>query len=244
MSPATGDNGASFHRSEFAKRLTALYVAAGSPSLRMLATWACHRADEATHSGRVFSVSAQRISDWKSGKNVPANFEVLQPVLTVLFDRVRRRKVPVDHRLVDIRSWREFWTHVNRQLTRARVEGNIHSLPASTKSGEERRASAAVPRGRGSRSLALVDGAANADLVSLLVCGQTAVDAAMWAAAGRDPAMLYDGSKLATALNYLDIALHPAPMMTHALVVDFLRTSSMSIDIDGRGHNDRASRSS
>ncbi|QIS17539.1 AAA family ATPase [Nocardia terpenica] len=95
-------------RNEFARRLGALHRAAGSPSLRNVAMLAQQRAQEAGE-GRSALASVQRISDWMTGRNVPARFESLQPVLQVLILRARRRAgTPSD--AVNLRAWRALWS--------------------------------------------------------------------------------------------------------------------------------------
>ena len=59
-------------REEFARHLNALYAAAGCPSLRSLAGNAQLRARAGRAPGSAVAVTAQRISDWKAGRNVPA----------------------------------------------------------------------------------------------------------------------------------------------------------------------------
>lgn len=109
----TGDNRAAERpqndtpaRREFAESFAELHRRAGSPPLRGVASAARERAHAGKYGGS--PVSAQRISDWKAGRNVPANFDTLRPVLLVLSDRARRR----DERradLLDVRSWRRLW---------------------------------------------------------------------------------------------------------------------------------------
>ncbi|MBF6171644.1 ATP-binding protein [Nocardia blacklockiae] len=95
-------------RQEFARRLSALHRAAGAPSLRNVAMLAQQRGDEVTGKGRSALASAQRISDWMSGRNVPAKFESLLPVLQVLAARARRRS-GAPGETVNLRAWRALW---------------------------------------------------------------------------------------------------------------------------------------
>ncbi|WP_067670021.1 ATP-binding protein [Nocardia miyunensis] len=95
-------------RSEFARRLSALHRAAGAPSLRNVAMLAQLRAKEAGET-RSALASAQRISDWLSGRNVPARFESLLPVLQVLGARAKRRTGNAGE-AVNTRAWRMLWT--------------------------------------------------------------------------------------------------------------------------------------
>ncbi|WP_280269563.1 AAA family ATPase [Nocardia wallacei] len=95
-------------RQEFARQLSALHRAAGAPSLRKVAMLAQQRADEGGGKGRSALASAQRISDWMSGRNVPAKFESLLPVLQVLNARARRR-AGASGTTADLRAWRPLW---------------------------------------------------------------------------------------------------------------------------------------
>ncbi|MBU3061272.1 ATP-binding protein [Nocardia sp. NEAU-G5] len=95
-------------RLEFTRRLSALHRAAGAPSLRNVAMLAQQRVRHASGERRPARASAQRISDWLNGRNVPARFESLLPVLQVLGARARRRAgTPSD--TVNLRAWRSLW---------------------------------------------------------------------------------------------------------------------------------------
>ncbi|MQY19291.1 nSTAND1 domain-containing NTPase [Nocardia macrotermitis] len=94
-------------RSEFARRLSGLHRAAGAPSLRSVAMLAQLRAQE-TGDTRSALASAQRISDWLSGRNVPARFESLVPVLHVLGARAKRRTGNTAES-INTRAWRMLW---------------------------------------------------------------------------------------------------------------------------------------
>ncbi|MEV6073439.1 hypothetical protein AB0L82_43415 [Nocardia sp. NPDC052001] len=89
----------------FAERLRQLYLAAGNPTLKQLAATANTRFPK---DSRQYEVSEQRISDWRSGKNVPAKWDPLHRVLLVLIDRVPR-EAGVDASLLQIGRWRELW---------------------------------------------------------------------------------------------------------------------------------------
>ncbi|WP_024800703.1 ATP-binding protein [Nocardia sp. BMG51109] len=96
-------------RQEFARRLAALHRAAGAPSLRNVAMLAQQRVADAGGAGRSALASAQRISDWMSGRNVPAKFDSLVPVLHVLAARARRRS-GMPSRAMNLREWRSLWS--------------------------------------------------------------------------------------------------------------------------------------
>ena len=102
-----GQNGSTRH--EFAGRLAALHRAAGAPSLRNIAMQVQRRANEVGGQTPPALASAQRISDWLSGRNVPARFESLLPVLQVLNARATRR-MGTAAEAIDMRAWRMLWT--------------------------------------------------------------------------------------------------------------------------------------
>jgi WD40 repeat protein len=96
-------------RTAFAERLALLYKEAGNPPLTRVAQAAVQlqRVDER---GRPVRVSAQRISDWRRAKNVPAQFAALAAVLHVLIPQARRaRPTPVSAGLYDLAQWQRLW---------------------------------------------------------------------------------------------------------------------------------------
>ncbi|MEU1997040.1 hypothetical protein ABZ511_21505 [Nocardia gamkensis] len=95
-------------REEFARRLSALHRDAGAPSLRHVATLAQQQVRDADGETRSAHATAQRISDWMNGRNVPARFESLVPVLNVLGARARRRAGTTTE-TVHLRAWRSLW---------------------------------------------------------------------------------------------------------------------------------------
>ncbi|MFD9332537.1 AAA family ATPase [Streptomyces sp. NPDC060065] len=106
MEALSSDSGA---RIAFAERLALLYKEAGNPPLSRVAEAVVrlHRVDER---GRPVRVSAQRISDWRRAKNVPAQFAALAAVLQILIPDARRlRPVPVSPGLYDPVQWQRLW---------------------------------------------------------------------------------------------------------------------------------------
>ncbi|WP_181809426.1 ATP-binding protein, partial [Streptomyces shenzhenensis] len=96
-------------RTAFAERLALLYKEAGNPPLKRVAEAVdrLHRVDER---GRPVRVSAQRISDWRRAKNVPAQFAALSAVLQVLIPQARRAQpAPVSSGLYDMAQWQKLW---------------------------------------------------------------------------------------------------------------------------------------
>ncbi|MFJ2743594.1 hypothetical protein ACIO3O_28540 [Streptomyces sp. NPDC087440] len=101
------DSGA---RAAFAERLALLYKEAGNPPLQRVAE-AVVRLQKVDERGRPVRVSAQRISDWRRAKNVPAQFAALAAVLSVLIPEARRqRPAPVSAGLYEMAQWQLLWS--------------------------------------------------------------------------------------------------------------------------------------
>ncbi|WP_031482687.1 WD40 repeat domain-containing protein [Streptomyces bicolor] len=106
MEALSSDPGA---RTAFAERLALLYKEAGNPPLKSVAE-AVVRLQRVDERGRPVRVSAQRISDWRRAKNVPAQFAALVAVLHVLIPQARRaRPTPVSAGLYDLGQWQRLW---------------------------------------------------------------------------------------------------------------------------------------
>ncbi|MFG2882969.1 hypothetical protein ACGFYV_11815 [Streptomyces sp. NPDC048297] len=100
------DSGA---RTAFAERLALLYKEAGNPPLKSVSE-AVVRLQRVDERGRPVRVSAQRISDWRRAKNVPAQFAALAAVLQILIPEARRaRPTPVSGGLYDLTQWQRLW---------------------------------------------------------------------------------------------------------------------------------------
>ncbi|WP_432133534.1 MULTISPECIES: nSTAND1 domain-containing NTPase [unclassified Streptomyces] len=107
MDALSSDSGAA--RTAFAERLALLYKEAGNPPLKSVSE-AVVRLQRVDERGRPVRVSAQRISDWRRAKNVPAQFAALAAVLQVLVPAARRaRPAPVAPGLYDIGQWQRLW---------------------------------------------------------------------------------------------------------------------------------------
>ncbi|MFI5704070.1 AAA family ATPase [Streptomyces xanthochromogenes] len=105
LSPGSGA------RTAFAERLALLYKEAGDPPLKRVAE-AVVRLQRVDERGRLVRVSAQRISDWRRAKNVPAQFAALSVVLHILIPEARRsRAAPVSPGLYDLAHWQRLWEH-------------------------------------------------------------------------------------------------------------------------------------
>ncbi|WP_406147406.1 hypothetical protein [Streptomyces sp. NBC_01012] len=121
------DSGA---RTALAERLALLYREAGNPPLKSVSE-AVVRLQRVDERGRPVRVSAQRISDWRRAKNVPAQFVALAAVLQVLVPQARRsRTVPVSTGLYDLAQWQRLWERA--------VEDPAGDRPAAAAEEEER----------------------------------------------------------------------------------------------------------
>ncbi|MFF1693334.1 hypothetical protein ACFVXC_06875 [Streptomyces sp. NPDC058257] len=132
MDALSSDSGA---RTAFAERLALLYKEAGNPPLQRVAE-AVVRHQRVDERGRTVRVSAQRISDWRRARNVPAQFAVLAAVLHVLIPEARReRPAPVSTGLYDIAQWQLLWERAVADPVSGRVAAP--TSPAGGGAGEE-----------------------------------------------------------------------------------------------------------
>ncbi|MGW6056823.1 nSTAND1 domain-containing NTPase [Streptomyces sp. NPDC055189] len=127
MKALRSDSGA---RTAFAERLALLYKEAGNPPLQRVAE-AVVRHQRVDERGRPVRVSAQRISDWRRARNVPAQFAALSAVLHVLIPEARReRPAPVSAGLYDMAQWQLLWERALADPVSGRA------APAAAEDGE------------------------------------------------------------------------------------------------------------
>ncbi|MEU0029008.1 WD40 repeat domain-containing protein [Streptomyces sp. NPDC006335] len=120
----SSDSGA---RTAFAERLALLYREAGNPPLKRVSE-AVGRLQRVDERGRPVRVSAQRISDWRRARNVPAQFTALAAVLHILVPEARRiSPTPVSAGLYDLGQWQRLW---ERALAPDEDEGTQPEPPA------------------------------------------------------------------------------------------------------------------
>ncbi|WP_405182442.1 hypothetical protein OG225_16165 [Nocardia sp. NBC_01377] len=100
-------------RAVFSRQFAALFEAAGNPTLRRVAAATEARMRGARATAQKGAVSVQWISDWKGGRNVPARFESLVPVLLTLIGEARKSSGPVPPALLDMQEWKRLWTASN-----------------------------------------------------------------------------------------------------------------------------------
>ncbi|WP_330181134.1 AAA family ATPase [Nocardia sp. NBC_01503] len=94
-------------REVFAQQLTSLWRLAGGPTLQAVAD-AANRVIRSSRGEHAKRLTVQRISDWRKGRNLPANFESVRPVLFVLFELARKSE-QVPPALLDPTHWRQLW---------------------------------------------------------------------------------------------------------------------------------------
>jgi len=103
-------------RTELAHRLDVLYSAAGAPPLKAVSAKATRELRARNPRGR--EVSAQRISDWRLGRSVPAKFDGLSAVLSVLIPAARqRRPEPALPGLYSATAWHRLWSGAQQERT-------------------------------------------------------------------------------------------------------------------------------
>ncbi|MDH6568822.1 WD40 repeat protein [Streptomyces sp. SAI-117] len=120
----SSDSGA---RTAFAERLALLYREAGNPPLKRVSE-GVGRLQRVDERGRPVRVSAQRISDWRRARNVPAQFTALAAVLHILIPEARRiSPTPVSAGLYDLGQWQRLW---ERALAPDEDEGPQPEPPA------------------------------------------------------------------------------------------------------------------
>ncbi|QQQ77001.1 hypothetical protein IOD16_00030 [Saccharothrix sp. 6-C] len=96
-------------RAVFAERFALLYAEAGDPPLKKV-TESVGRARRLDERGRPVRATAQRVSDWRRGRNVPARFSALSVVLEILIGEARKsRPQPPVAGLYDLDAWRALW---------------------------------------------------------------------------------------------------------------------------------------
>lgn len=91
-------------RELFAQRLSELFEVAGSPTLEQVV-----RTTKSRLPGSRGLPTIQRISDWRTGKNVPARFASLEPVLATLFYLAQPRRGAAVSGLLNIVAWQRLW---------------------------------------------------------------------------------------------------------------------------------------
>ncbi|WP_167829125.1 tetratricopeptide repeat protein [Nocardia brasiliensis] len=125
MISETGPNGGrdedASPRALFVARLAQLWEAAGNPTLQRVATATEARLKAARAAAPGQRSSMQRISDWRTGRNVPSRFESLDPVLVTLISLARQTSGPLPPDLSNRSAWRRLWKAASAQPVRPTV---------------------------------------------------------------------------------------------------------------------------
>ncbi len=125
MISETGRNGGrdedASPRALFVTRLAHLWEAAGNPTLQRVATATEARLKAARATAPGQRPSMQRISDWRTGRNVPSRFESLDPVLVTLISLARQTAGPLPPDLSNRSAWRRLWKAASTQPVRPTV---------------------------------------------------------------------------------------------------------------------------
>ncbi|MEV6554345.1 tetratricopeptide repeat protein [Nocardia sp. NPDC051756] len=108
-------------RALFVARLAELWEAAGNPTLQRVAATTETRLKAARTPTQSQRSSMQRISDWRSGRNVPSRFESLDPVLVTLISLARQTSGPVPSVLSNRSAWRRLWKAASTEPVRPAV---------------------------------------------------------------------------------------------------------------------------
>ncbi|MFI6165362.1 ATP-binding protein, partial [Nocardia sp. NPDC051052] len=108
-------------RALFVSRLEELWEAAGNPTLQRVAAATEARLKAARTPAQNHRSLMQRISDWRSGRNVPSRFESLDPVLVTLIALVRQASGSVPSDLSNRSAWRRVWKAAIAQPVRPTV---------------------------------------------------------------------------------------------------------------------------
>ncbi|EGX54640.1 WD-40 repeat-containing protein, partial [Streptomyces zinciresistens K42] len=118
-------------RAAFAERLALLYKEAGNPPLKSVSE-AVVRLQRVDERGRPVRVSAQRISDWRRARNVPAQFAALSAVLHVLIPQARRaRPAPVSAGLYDLGGWQLLWERATAGEAEQQAPVEVPAVPGA-----------------------------------------------------------------------------------------------------------------
>ncbi|MFI7004350.1 hypothetical protein, partial [Nocardia sp. NPDC050175] len=116
-----GGGDVSSPRALFVARLAELWEAAGNPTLQRVTAATEERTKAARTPAQSQRSSMQRISDWRSGRNVPSRFESLDPVLVTLIALARQASGPVPSVLSNRSGWRRLWKAAITQPVRPTV---------------------------------------------------------------------------------------------------------------------------
>ncbi|MBL1075078.1 hypothetical protein JK358_11805 [Nocardia sp. 2] len=135
----------------------------------------------AAQGNRPGGASAQRISDWKAGRNVPARFESLLPVVLTLVELARKAGSPLSRQLAEPKEWQRLWHAATTWVPEADAESACPYLGLTSYRAENHRLFfgradataelAALVRETAGAGIVIVVGASGAGKSSLLAAG-------------------------------------------------------------------------
>ncbi|QBS40719.1 tetratricopeptide repeat protein [Nocardia sp. CS682] len=102
-------------------RFAELWEAAGNPTLARVAAATEERRKATRTPAQSHRSLMQRISDWRTGRNVPSRFESLDPVLVTLISLARQASGSVPAPLSNRSAWRHLWKAASTQPVRPTV---------------------------------------------------------------------------------------------------------------------------
>ncbi|RVW02932.1 nSTAND1 domain-containing NTPase [Rhodococcus xishaensis] len=118
----------------FADQLRLLFATAGGPPLKKVVS-------DATALNRSMGgdkpASIQRVSDWRSGKRVPATFDSVRPVLLALIQTARSLHdgPPPTDGLFSMKQWEAWWRSANAVASSRSVGGNAEPIAQTLPEG-------------------------------------------------------------------------------------------------------------
>lgn len=118
----------------FADQLRLLFATAGGPPLKKVVSEA---ATLTRSMGGEKPASVQRVSDWRSGKRMPATFESVRPVLAVLIRMARSLHVgqPPTDGLFSMRQWETWWRSANAVPSARTAGGSAEPIAPALPAG-------------------------------------------------------------------------------------------------------------
>ncbi|WP_214633080.1 NACHT and WD repeat domain-containing protein [Antrihabitans cavernicola] len=217
----------------FAEQFRQLYTAAGEPPLRRIADAAAARS-ASTGSRRGSTPSAQRISDWKAGTNVPASFEPLLPVLLELIDRTKARDDTVDTRLLEPHRWKRIWESASNGAAAVADEVPAVCPYLGLAAYGPDQADWFFGRTRATQSLVDLAKQSSVDGGIALLIGASGAGKSSLLAAGLIPALARADSSIPGSATWPVVSITPGttPLATLAAAIPTLQIDSNDVDAD------------
>lgn len=173
--------------------------------------------------------SAQRISDWKAGTNVPASFEALLPVLLELIERAKNRSDAVESRLVEPHRWRRLWEAASSGAPVSVDDAHSVCPYLGLAPCGPDQADRFFGRTRATESLVdLVGRSATGGGITLLI-GASGAGKSSLLAAGLIPAVASDDSPVPGSAQWPVVRISPGATPLHTLLAQI---PTLQIDVD------------